>query len=164
VIDNMEDDMYNYIYKILILEDDENTINVINNSIFLLEEQTHSSITITADESIRTIIGKEKFDILLIDSMIRPIRKDKDGNISENIHFDGVNWRKTGVELIKWVREGKLVLNQATSTSPLVPIIVLSAITNVISDSVTNYKNVELISKPYRVSELIDTINHMLGR
>jgi CheY-like chemotaxis protein len=106
----------------------------------------------------------EKFDLLLVDSMIHPKSLNADNQEVENIHFANVNWQRTGQEFLLRLRRGDFCSETGSGTSPHVPIIVLSAVadswhemTGDPARQITKY-----IEKPFDPEELAETIHQLL--
>jgi CheY-like chemotaxis protein len=149
------------IAKILMFEDDPGTIEVLTLFSELVGKKRGWEITVSARESILQVLKQADFDLLVVDSMIRPgSRLGAGGNIVANVHFEGINYKETGIELIRRVRQGYFREGQS-GVSPTVPIILLSAISNIAEASI---KNLEIVycEKPFTVENLINLISKCL--
>ena len=148
--------------KILLFEEDFESMRDLKEH---LEEEMGWDVELTADRSLLERLGHERFDLIVVDLMIRPTSLNAEGREVQNVHFDGVNWHKTGLEFLQRLREGKFSEKSGLGTSPDVPVIVLSAVANY---SVTNELEEEdihpngYLEKPFRLDELIEKIHELL--
>jgi CheY-like chemotaxis protein len=148
--------------KILLFEEDFESMRDLKEH---LEEEMEWDVELTADRSLLERLGHERFDLIVVDLMIRPTSLDAEGREVQNVHFDDVNWHKTGLEFLQRLREGKFSEKSGLGTSPDVPVIVLSAVANY---SVTNELEEEdihpngYLEKPFRLDELIEKIHELL--
>ena len=108
-------------------------------------------------------LGAERYDLLVVDLMIRPESLDASGNNVQNVHFPEVSWLRTGLEFLRQLRNGTFVTTPGQGTSPDVPVIVLSAVANYSvedalpeGDALTEY-----VEKPFQVSDLIARIERL---
>jgi len=148
--------------KILLFEEDFESMRYLKEH---LEEEMGWDVELTADKSLLERLGHERFDLIVVDLMIRPTSLDADGREVQNVHFDGVNWHKTGLEFLQRLRKGEFSQKSGPGTSSDVPVIVLSAVANY---SVINELEEEdihpngYLEKPFRLDELIEKIHELL--
>jgi CheY-like chemotaxis protein len=129
-----------------------------------LDEIFGWEVELSADETLLERLGRECFDLLVVDIMIHHYSPDADGNEVKNVHFEGVSWRKTGLELVKRLRQGDLT-GGGEGTPPDVPVIMLSAVAN---DSVQQELRDEVavegyFEKPFRLEDLVGRMIALLG-
>lgn len=129
-----------------------------------LEQEEGYEVVLTAQADLPQRLRSERFDLVLVDIMIHSTSPDAEGRIVDNIHFDGIPWHQTGLEFLQALRQGEFSSADIASTSPDVPIIVLSAVA---SDSITpELKDHRLaqyyMTKPYRFSEILSRIDALL--
>lgn len=125
-----------------------------------LEDEFDWDIEITAQVNILQRLAVEKFDLILIDLMIHPKSLDADGNEVNNVSFDGVNWKKTGLEFLKRFRRGEYYQEPGRGTPPDVPVIILSAVANFLSDDEFDDREFaqHYVEKPFKLDELVEQI------
>lgn len=142
--------------KILLLDDDYESMH---NLQIYLEEEKGWDVELSAEKELLERLGQERFDLLIVDLMIRPKGVNADNREVQNIHYDNVKWDRTGLEFIRRFRQGEYAKN-GKGTSPNTPIIALSAVADSAADEewgkiIENEKHVE---KPFRLSDLINLI------
>jgi CheY-like chemotaxis protein len=147
--------------KILLFEEDFESMRDLKEH---LEEEMGWDVELTADRSLLERLGHERFDLIVVDLMIRPTSLDAEGREVQNVHFDGVNWHKTGLEFLRCLRGGEFSEKPGLGTSPDVSAIILSAVA---SYSVTDElgEDVRLngyLEKPFRLEELVEKIRELL--
>lgn len=147
--------------RILVFDDDFESMRDFKEYI---EEEPEWDVELTANRSLLERLSHERFDLIIVDLMIRPASLDADGEEVQNVHFDGVNWQRTGLEFLRRLREGEFSEEVGLGTSPDVPAIILSAVA---SYSVTDElgENVRLngyLEKPFRLEELVEKIHGLL--
>ena len=143
--------------KVLMIEEDHEIMGELQEHI---GEVLGLEVEMTAEQGMLERLPREKFDLLLVDLMIRPTIIDQNGQEVNNIQFEGVNWRKTGLEFIKRLRNGDFSSSPDQGTSPSVPVIIVSAVAN---DSISNddKKTIgvnDFIEKPFRLADVIEVI------
>jgi len=146
--------------KILLLDDDYESMH---NLQIYLEEELGWEVEFSAEKNLLERLRQEKFDLLIVDLMIRPQSLNANGQEVQNIHYENVKWDRTGLEFIRRFREGEYAQN-GKGTSPSAPIIVLSAVADSTADEewgkiIQHEKHVE---KPFRLSDLIDLMHKLL--
>jgi len=146
--------------KLLFFEDDYENLRDLQD---YLEQDLGWQIEVTAEAGILERLGAEKYDLLVVDLMIRPESLDADGNNIQNVHFEGVSWLRTGLEFLQRLRNGRFVLTSGQGTSPDVPVIVLSAVANYsVEDALPDGNALtEYVEKPFLVGELIACIERL---
>lgn len=147
--------------RILVFDDDFESMRDFKEYI---EEELEWDVDLTANRSLLERLSHERFDLIIVDLMIRPASLDADGEEVQNVHFDGVNWQRTGLEFLRRLREGEFSEELGLGTSPDVPAIILSAVA---SYSVTDElgEDVRLngyLEKPFRLEELVEKIHGLL--
>lgn len=147
--------------KILLFEDDFESMRDLKEH---LEEETGWDVELTAEVGLLQQLNRERFDLIVVDLMIHPTSLDADGKEVRNVHFDGVNWQKTGLEFLRRLRKGELSEKPGLGTPPDIPVIILSAVA---SYSVTDElgKDIRLngyLEKPFRLEELVEKMCELL--
>ena len=126
-----------------------------------LEDKFGWSVVVTAAESLLDSLKTERFDLVIVDIMIR----STSGNGVSNVHFDGVHWKRTGIEFVMQLRRGMFSKTPDKGTQPSVPIIALTAVGDEdIIEHLKEYENVDYAEKPFRLDELIDKIRKVVNR
>jgi len=146
--------------KLLFFEDDYENLRDLQD---YLEQDLGWQIEVTAEAGVLERLGAERFDLLVVDLMIRPESLDADGNNVQNVHFEGVSWLRTGLEFLQRLRNGRFVTTLGQGTSPDVPVIVLSAVANYSVEDALPEGNAltEYVEKPFLVGELIACIERL---
>jgi CheY-like chemotaxis protein len=147
--------------RILLFEDDFESMRDLKEH---LEEEMEWDVELTAEVDLLERLNRERFDLILVDLMIRPTSLDADGKEVQNVHFDGVNWHKTGLEFLRRLRRGEFSEKLGLGTSPDVPAIILSAVAGY---SVTDElgEDVHLngyLEKPFRLEEIVEKMCELL--
>jgi hypothetical protein len=147
--------------KILLFDDEFDSL------IFLklhLESYFKWSVELTAEEVILERLKIERFDLVVVDSMIQPESENNHGRNVKNVHFEGVNWRGTGREFIRRLRLGEFSSSNGTPAD--VPIILLSAIADSVVTSAGNdlLTSLKVIEKPFRLEVLVQVIQSEISR
>jgi len=148
--------------RILLFEDDYETMHVVKE---YLDEVHGFYVELSAADSLSTRLSQEYFDLIIVDIMIKPNSLDAHGMLVKNLHFEGVNWQKTGLEFLKRLRKGEFTQNPNSGTQSNTPVILLSAIAD--SSFVKELQNdrvpdVFYLEKPFRLEELVSLINKSL--
>lgn len=147
--------------KILLLDDDYESMLPLK--IFL--ETVHDfTVELTAKKDLLVRLPHEKFDLLCVDLMIHPIGLDAERHEVQNIHFDGVNWQRTGLAFLKQLREGQFSHDPKQGTSPQAPVILLSAVADTSAADVLEFSpyTTHYMEKPFDLDELLERINQLL--
>jgi CheY-like chemotaxis protein len=150
--------------KVLIIEDDKNTVRALMALKEQIEKNFLCSVLISANISLLNLLKEEHYDLLIVDLMIHSSGKDEKGQEYKNIYFEGVNWKKTGIEFVRQIRQGAFWGESGIGTPPTVPIIVLSAITDVGADSFTGLEDINYCDKPFRFDDLINRIEKVIKK
>jgi CheY-like chemotaxis protein len=146
--------------KILLLDDDYESMHSLQT---YLEEEKGWDVELSAEKSLLKRLGREKFDLLIVDLMIRPKGVDAENREVENIHYDNVKWDRTGLEFIRRFRQGEYAQDDK-GTSPNTPIIALSAVADSAADEEWGkiIQNENHVEKPFRLSDLVTLILSLL--
>jgi CheY-like chemotaxis protein len=146
--------------KILLLDDDYESMHSLQ---IYLEEEKGWDVELSAEKNLLERLGREQFDLLIVDLMIRPKSLNASGQEVQNIHYENVKWDRTGLEFIRRFRQGEYTQN-GKGASPSAPIIVLSAVADSAADEewgkIIRHEN--HVEKPFRLSELIDLMHKLL--
>lgn len=147
---------------VLILDDDYDSMGVLKEYL----EGEGWTVFFSAGEEVLQKLKEEIFDLIILDLMIQPFRYNEQGRLINNIHFENVNWQKTGIEFLVRMRRGEFSGLKGQGTPCDVPVIVLSAVANTsaqgevdILQLVTYY-----LEKPFRLSELRKAIQNAINR
>ncbi|MBI3167459.1 MAG: response regulator transcription factor [Chloroflexi bacterium] len=145
--------------RILLLDDDHESMSGLQ---FYLEEEMGWEVDLTAEQKLLERLGREKFDLLIVDLMIRPKGITENKKTIQNIHFDNVKWDRTGAEFVRRFRQGAYF--GKGGTSPDVPIIVLSAVADSAADEQWGdiIRNEHPAEKPFRLSDMVALIRSLL--
>ena len=171
--------------RILLFDEDYESMRDLKDHI---EDEEGWYVELSAQEELLERLGRERFDLIVVDLMIHPISFDADGKEVTNVHYEGVNWKQTGLEFIRRLRKGEYSQASGEGTPPDVPIIVLSAV----ADQSTEEKIKEAvypagaatppvqstgpvqktgaegrlpsyIQKPFRLQEMVERIRSLLA-
>jgi CheY-like chemotaxis protein len=147
--------------KLLFFEDDYDNLRDLKE---YLELDLGWEVLVSAEASLPDQLAAVKFDLILVDIMIRPESLDAQGNTVQNVHFDGVSWLRTGLEFLQRLRQGQFVGEAGLGTSPDVPVIVLSAVAHYSVQDVLPHgtATTEYVEKPFRVSDLIARVQQLM--
>ncbi len=130
---------------------------------YYLEKVEGMCVELTANRNLLERLAQERFDLICVDLMIHPTSLDVDEKEVENVHFDGVNWQKTGLEFLRRLRKGEFCQESGRGTSPKVPVIVLSAVANYsVEDELGEDISVDYVEKPFLLEEIIEHIRRLL--
>ena len=145
--------------RILLFDDDYESMRGLKEHI---EEELGWRVELTAEKSLLERLGRERFDLILVDLMIHPISLDADGQEVENVHFEGTSWLRTGIEFLRRLRKGQFSGEAGLGTPPDVPVVVLSAVADYsVEDALQN--NISIYrEKPFRLEELIQVMRESL--
>jgi CheY-like chemotaxis protein len=118
-------------------------------------------VELTASEAILDRLRKERFDLIMVDQMIQPDRKPESQS-EANIHYEGVNWKQTGLEFLRRLRRGDYSGQEGTPQD--INVIVVSAVPGSLTDEEKKYlgPNTWYVEKPYRLSVLGSLVNRAL--
>ena len=146
--------------KILMLDDDFESMQTLQTHV---RKELNAEVELSAEKNLLQRLGREKFDLLVVDLMIRPKSFNAENQEVENIHYDNVKWDRTGLEFIRRFRKGEYA-QTGHGTSADVPIIVMSAV----SDSAANgewgkvIQNELCMEKPFRLSDFMKLVHSLL--
>jgi len=147
--------------RILLFDDDYESMAPLK---LFLEKVNGYRVELTAQADITQRLATERFDLLCIDLMIHPISLDARWQEVNNLHFPGINWKKTGLALLERLRRGEFS-ERSEGTRATVPVIVLSAVANYSTDglSVINDPLTAYLEKPFDLEEILATIEQLLA-
>jgi CheY-like chemotaxis protein len=147
--------------RILLFDDDYMSMSPLKQH---LEKDLGFEIELTANQDILQRLGRESFDLICVDLMIHPNSFDAEGNEIKNVHFDGVNWQKTGLAFLQRLRRGEFTSAGGQGTSPEVPVIVLSAVASysVEEELGQNIQVEHYVEKPFALQEITELICKLL--
>lgn len=143
--------------RILIVEDDPERMGGLME--YLIDEGYE--VELTADRALTERLCRERFDLLLVDVMISATAQD---GVTPNLHFDGVQWTRTGLEFLKRLRQNQYSGPGSEGTPGHVPVILLSAVAD---DSAEEDEEIvemasKYVEKPFRLSSLSEIISDLL--
>jgi CheY-like chemotaxis protein len=146
--------------KLLLLDDDYESMEVLYK---YLKEDLGLDVEFSADVNLLKRLDQEKFDLLLVDLMIHQFSSNAKSEKVQNIHYEDVKWDRTGLEFIRRFRTGEYTPT-GRGTSTTVPMIVLSAVADSVTDGDWGYilEKEHTVEKPFRLSELVGLINRLL--
>jgi len=146
--------------RILLLDDDYESMHDLKT---YLEEELGWEVEFSAEKNLLQRLRQERFDLLLVDVMIRPKSQGTDGQEVENIHYDNVKWNHTGLEFIQRFRQGEYS-QEGKGTSRNVPLIALSAVADSAAEGEWGkvIQNEHHIEKPFRLLELIELMRKLV--
>jgi CheY-like chemotaxis protein len=146
---------------ILLFDDDYTSMSPLKR---YLENDMGFQIELTANQNILQRLGEESFDLICVDLMIHPTSFDAEGNEVKNVHFDEVNWQKTGLAFLQRLRSGEFSGADGRGTSPEVPVIVLSAVAgySVEDELGQNIQVNSYVEKPFALQEITGLICNLL--
>ena len=147
--------------SVLLLEEDFESMRHLKEH---LEEMFEWHVELTADAGLLQRLKHERFDLIVVDVMIRPTSLDAHGREVQNIHFDGVHWLRTGLEFLRRLRKGEFSKEPGMGTSPDVPVLIVSAVCDH-SEVEELGKEVPFdgyIEKPFRLHELVEHMRRLL--
>jgi len=144
--------------RILLFDDDDFAIRSLQE---YLTKQVGWHVDLAADAGLLERLAHERYDLLLVDSMIHT-QGELNGQPVRNVEFPGVVWRKTGLEFLRRLRRGEY--SGPDGTPPDVPVIILSAI---MGPSIENELGPEvtvqaMFEKPFTLEELVSDMCRLL--
>ena len=147
--------------RVLIFDDDYESMVALK---FYLEHKLDLQVELSAERALLERLAREQFDLICIDLMIHPASLNSQDEEVKNVHFEGINWQKTGLEFLRRLRKGELSQAGGPGTSPTVPVIVLSAVANYsVEDELGQEVAVEgYIEKPFPLEEMGEKIRALL--
>jgi hypothetical protein len=128
-----------------------------------LEEELGWEVALSAEKTLLERLSSERFDLLVVDSMIHSQTMNAENREVQNIHYDNVKWDRTGLEFVRRFRKGEYY-QEAQGTPSNAPIIVLSAVANSAADGEWGkvIQNEHHVEKPFRLSDLVSLMNRLL--
>lgn len=145
--------------NLLLFDDDFDSMKYLK---AYLEDEFNWRVELTAEKGLLERLGRERFELILVDMMIYPKSLDSRGYEVQNVHFEGVNWRKTGLEFLRRLRKGEFSTGDGSGTPSDVPVIVLSAVADYIVEEAlgedTSLSKVNIVEKPFGLDEIIRQI------
>jgi DNA-binding response OmpR family regulator len=153
--------MVNNTKRILLLDDDYESMLPLKN---FLEAVHGFQVELTAEKGLIERLQTECFDLICVDVMIHPISLNASNQEVKNIHFDQINWRRTGLVFVKRLHNGEFNADPSKGTSPQVPVIVLSAVADPSEeDAINTYpQTTKYMEKPFDLEELVERIYQLL--
>lgn len=149
--------------RVLLFDDDYESMVALK---FYLEHKMGLQVELSAERALLEQLAAEQFDLICIDLMIHPVSLNAQDEEVKNVHFDGVNWQKTGLEFLRRLRKGEFSpAGGGPGTAPTVPVIVLSAVANYsVEDELGPEVAVEgYIEKPFSLEEMAEKIRTLLA-
>jgi CheY-like chemotaxis protein len=124
-----------------------------------IEVELGWSVELSAQISLLERLSQERFDLIVADLMIHSTSSGPDGEAVQNVHYDDVNWRNTGLEFLRKLRAGAYSADTPTSTPPTVPVVVLSAVADEsVMQDIHNGISKHCAEKPFRLEPIIELI------
>jgi CheY-like chemotaxis protein len=147
--------------SVLLFDDDYESMVALK---FYLEHKLGLQAELSAERTLLERLAVEQFDLICVDLMIHPVSLDALDEEVQNVHFEGVNWQKTGLEFLRRLRQGNFSQAEGSGTAPTVPVIVLSAVANYsVEDELGQEVAVEgYIEKPFSLEEMAEKIRTLL--
>ena len=90
---------------------------------------------------------------------------NQENELVDNVGYPGVNWQDTGKEFVKRLRRGDYEAAQAGGTKSTVPLIVVSATSDMFDNGDEDF-NVEIddiYEKPFDAMKLLQRIRDLVG-
>jgi len=147
--------------KVLLFEDDFASMRDLKE---FLETELGWQVELGAAEGLLAQIGRERFDLVVVDAMIHPTSLDDAGQEVRNVHYDGVNWRRTGFEFVRRLQRGAYSPEAGQGTPPDVPVLFLSAVANYsVEEDLHQEITVQgYVEKPFRLEDLVEQMRDLL--
>lgn len=149
--------------RILLFDEDYRTMQDLKEH---LEETLGWEVELTAGEAVLELLGKVRFDLIALDLMIHPQSLDADGEIVENVQFEGTPWQQTGLEFLRRLRRGEYQGEGARFTRNDVPVIVLSSVAGTTVEKRALNDKFDLagyVEKPFRLKTVEKQMRKLLG-
>jgi CheY-like chemotaxis protein len=145
---------------ILMFEDSEETMGGLRD---YLVRRLHWRVELTADAAVLQRLGVERYDLILLDVMIHSHAPKTSGSEQQNVSFEGVPWRMTGLQFLQRLRRGDYAV--AGGTRPDVPVIIVSAaLGSSVKSEVEQDRNVfGVFEKPFVLSALLHAMQGALA-
>ncbi len=148
--------------KVLLFDDDYESMVALK---IYLEHRLGLLVELSAERALLERLACDRFDLICIDLMIHPVSLNALDQEVKNVHFEEVNWQKTGLEFLRRLRTGEFSQAGGPGTVPTVPVIVLSAVANYsVEDELGPEVAVEgYIEKPFSLEEMAEKIRTLLA-
>lgn len=129
-----------------------------------LEETLGWQVVLTADKELPERLGRERFDLIALDLMIHPQSLDAEDNLVDNVQFDGVPWKRAGLEFLRRLRAGSYRPEAALGTPADVPVIVLSSVADSTLEKELRQELAiaEYVEKPFRLEAVVEKMLKLL--
>lgn len=148
--------------RILLFDDDYESMLPLKE---LIEYMLGYNVDLTADEGVIERMRRVKYDLICCDAMIHPHSLDANNAEVKNVHFDGVNWQRTGLEFLTRLRRGQFGKNGEWATGSDTPAIVLSAVAD-LSDfdkQIDEWRhNTRHMEKPFDPEDFVKIVADLL--
>jgi CheY-like chemotaxis protein len=144
--------------RVLLFDDDDSAMRGLQEH---LTKQLGWRVDLAADAAILGRLPHERYDLLLVDSMVHT-QGELNGQAIKNVEYPGVIWRKTGLEFLRRLRRGEY--SSPHGTPPEGPVSILSALTG---PSIENELGPEVVvqamfEKPFTLEELVAEMCRLL--
>lgn len=147
--------MSNESIHILLFEDNIETMSPVKEH---LVEDWGFSVELTAEEGIIERLGQERFDLIIVDLMIASTSEKE----TANVHFDDVDWHRTGLEFVKRLRRGEFCQEEGEGTPVDVPVLILSAVADVKTIK-EDLAEEDYLAKPFLLDDIDNYITNLFG-
>jgi len=147
---------------VLVFEDDFDSMGA-------LKEYTEAEfgwhVELSAERGLLERLAHERYDLIMVDLMIHSTSFDANGNEVQNVHFEGINWRETGLEFLRRLRRGEFSQEAGVGTQPDVPVMILSAIADeTVGQEIDRDFSIQAyVEKPYRLEEIVSLMRELLS-
>jgi CheY-like chemotaxis protein len=147
--------------RVLIFDDDFESMEALKEHI---ETESGWHVELSAERSLLEKLAQERFDLIVIDLMIHSTSFDAHGNEVQNVHFEGINWRGTGLEFLRRLRRGEFSQEADVGTQPDVTVMILSAIADetVGKEIDRDFCIQAYVEKPFRLEEIVTLMRELL--
>jgi len=150
--------MSNHSIKNIFYFDDD--MDCIQEIISLLREKGEYDLKRAAHWEVIGELREIPFDLVIIDLNIHHSSTDESGKEVTNITYEGISWKRTGVEFLKRIRNGEY---EDFGFSKEVPVIIASAVTDhFVKQEVRNLIISKYIEKPFTAEELQNAFREVL--
>lgn len=146
--------------KILLFDDDYESMSSLK---AYLEEELRWEVELSAEKTLLNRLGRERFDLIIVDSMIHSQGTNTEKQEIQNVHYDGVKWDRTGLEFVRRFRKGEYSA-KGRGTPATVPLIILSAVADSAADGEWGkfIRDEHQVEKPFRLADLVDLMHSLL--
>lgn len=145
---------------ILMFEDSEETMGGLRD---YLVRRYRWRVDLTADASVLQRLAIERYDLILLDVMIHTHDSRAAEPEQQNVSFEGVPWRMTGLQFLQRLRRGDY--SQETGTRPDVPVIIVSAaLSSSVKGELEHDHDIHgVFEKPFVLAELVQAMLRALA-